>query len=228
MLGLDCAEEHSREVSMEFISVLDRYAEEGPTREEVDRQIRLYESAQADHPDAFLRSMAFGEAERILCDWGPPVEPSTALDITRGMALDAIRDRFAEGYRQSFYVADPKPLTLPMPADRFADSPGPGVTFRRSMSRAFDKESVVKKVTIGPGGISYTAIDREATMNDSRMVLIYVPVDEIELVAFDQDLMAVESTHGASWFDTSHFARGSDMERVCREQLPEDKVLPKR
>jgi hypothetical protein len=225
-LYLECAEEHSREVSTEFMDVLGRYADQGPRRDEIDRLVRIYESRLADRPDDLLRSLAFNEAERILCDWGDALEWASTLDTMRAMDLEDVRLRFWEAHRQSYFIANPAPRTLPTPPERHGDVALPGVTFRRSASRAFSKTTPIKRITIGPKGITVTLTDRESTDESKRTGRFSLSIDEIEVVAFFEYLVVVETTTDSWWFDTSHFGRGDAMERTCREQLPSEKVIP--
>jgi len=227
-LYLECAEEHSREVSMEFMDVLGNYADTGPRRDEIDRLVRIYEARLADRPDDLLRSLAFNEAERMLCAWGEQLEWASALDAMRAMDLDEVRLRFWEAHRQSYFIANPKPSTLPTRVDRQSDRALPGVAFRRSTSRAFSKATPVKKITIGAEGLTFTVSDRSAALEGKRSGRSSLPVEDIELICFFPDLIVVESITDTWWFDPSHFSRGDTIERTCREQLPADKLVPRR
>ena len=186
-IGINCSPDDSRLVSDEFVDVMEGYAEQGPTDDELQRAVRVVEASVADRPADYLRSLAFGESDRLLCDWPPTVALSEWKAAALGSGTEAIRERFAEAYRQSYMVANPTPGRIDWPVDglsnRSLEREGPSVTFNRRFApgrrlsayadnRSLDADHPVRSIEVGPEGVTieYAVIGDPPVPFSLRMV----------------------------------------------------------
>ncbi len=212
-LGVESVPEDSREVGVEFLATLRSFIDSGPTADEVHRERRTYERQLEEYPDQTLRSHLYDEAIGQLCRWERYGSPRRIMEGIESMDLDQMRLRFAEAFRQSFMVADLPEGTLSapkFPPDRSLD----GRDFRRKPS----KTDPIRKVRIGPDGL----VLHEAKQDEPRSLLR----DDIELVAFEGESIAVYSAFGSAFIDTSAFFAGRRMADMVRAMLAPDQILP--
>lgn len=209
-LTFPCDPEASQLVTSDYLDVVGRFLEAGPTQEELDRFHRTMSKSYEDRPLEFAATNAHHEAESHLAGWGPFPTFEEWLGVAASLTGEDVRARFVEAYRQSFTIADTPAAQLApfMYGMLTGDGPGPGVQFESKWRYRRDQ---ARQIRIGPAGLflQYPGFWQ------------WVPYENIAMIAIEGNTIWIEALAGALELDTGRYVRSRS---PWRTRLPKRDV----
>ncbi|NNF63814.1 MAG: hypothetical protein HKN07_06100 [Acidimicrobiia bacterium] len=207
---------------MEFLETFQTFADRGPTRDEMDAEVRKVRRIVEDHPEAIRRESLQRFASEKLAGWTTPAVHELP-DVLAACDPDDLRERFAEAFRQSCMIADLPPETLAErePSAYILDGAGPGIPepYQRFRRKLLVNSNTAQQVLIGPAGLAIRPT-REAGWR-------FIPVEDIALAyAVDGHLVVIGNRLRIT-FHAEMYQRSEAMLQSIGV-WPDDIVLPNR